>query len=420
MHWVPNDMRDGSNLGAGNQFCASYDGTDAQLKTAWDNCTHAVNRPERHFLVWHRLYIYYLEEIVRDQSGKTDFALPYWDYCNPAYRVMPEIFRVPADSSNSLYVAERCTVLNQGMPIEASMDPSLDLTTLMQITVPELFNSNIDNAPHGAMHDYIGGAFDNETFLNPIYNTNNIPGLMSLVPSAAFDPIFWVHHSNIDYIWQNWLNSPNGAKPNLDYLEAKPTPYVFFRADKTKVTFTVAEAYEKAFALPVTYDKIGTESVKPEKHGEGKRIAHMAKPNAVKGKQSTFSARLDVDDAASRAFVDEPKKRAVLHVVVSFAKQPRGTYAVYVRNASERKLDSREQMAGVMNFFGAAHHAMHATDHVDANHKMTKEFRFDATKMIDIKKFDGNVDILVKKIGDKKETDDLTIEEVNIEAWSAP
>ena len=170
---------------------------------------------------------------MRDLSGKADFALPYWDYCNPANRVMPEIFRMPADPSNCLFVAARCTALNQGKPIDSEMDPALDLTSLMQLTNPALFNSQIDGAPHGAMHDYIGGASDDETFFNPIYNIGGKPGPMSEIASAAFDPIFWLHHSNIDYIWQNWLNSPNGEKPDLTDLQAAPMPYTFFRADKT-------------------------------------------------------------------------------------------------------------------------------------------------------------------------------------------
>jgi len=416
IHWVPNDSRDGSNLKAGNPFCAAYDGTDATLKQAWNNCTH-FTRPERHFLIWHRLYIFYLEEIVRDLSGKADFALPYWDYCNPAYRVMPEIFRLPADPSNSLFVAARCTALNQGKPIDSEMDPALDLTSLMQLTNPTLFNSQIDGAPHGAMHVYIGGLFDDETFFNPIYNVGGIPGLMSRVPSAAFDPIFWLHHSNIDYIWQNWLISPNGEKPDLTDLQAAPMPYTFFRADKTMVTYTVEEAYKLAFSLPVTYDNMGTESMNPKTTGEGKRFARSAKPNALRGRETTFSAKLDIDQPATLMLANETTKRTVLHLIVSFPKEPTGTYSVYVRNSAEKKLDSREQSLGVMNFFGAGHHAMHGPDHGDHNKKMIKEFRFDITNKIDVKKFDGNLDILIKKSGNKKETDDVTIDEIHIESW---
>jgi hypothetical protein len=393
IHWVPNDSQDGSNLKAGNPFCATYDGTDATLKEAWNNCTHST-RPEQHFLIWHRLYIFYLEEIVRDLSGKADFALPYWDYCNPAYRVMPEIFRLPADSSNSLFVAARCTALNQGKPIDSEMDTALDLTNLMRETSPSKFNTDIDNAPHGVMHNYIGGFTDDETFFNPIYNVGGIPGLMANIQSAAFDPIFWVHHSNIDYIWQNWLISPNGEKPDLTELQAAPMSYTFFRADKTMVTYTVEEAYKLAFSLPVTYDNMGTESMNPKTTGEGKRFARSAKPNALKGREMTF-----------------------LHLIVSFPKEPAGTYSVYIRNSAEKKLDSREQSLGVMNFFGAGHHAMHGPDHGDHNKKMTKEFRFDITNKIDVKKFDGNLDFLIKKIGNKKETDDVTIDEIHIESW---
>src|SRR5439155_17787428 len=32
------------------------------------------------FLPWHRAYLYYFEEIVRELSRNEDFALPYWDW----------------------------------------------------------------------------------------------------------------------------------------------------------------------------------------------------------------------------------------------------------------------------------------------------------------------------------------------------
>src|SRR5258708_29584453 len=32
------------------------------------------------FLPWHRAYLYYFEEICRELSGMSDFALPYWNW----------------------------------------------------------------------------------------------------------------------------------------------------------------------------------------------------------------------------------------------------------------------------------------------------------------------------------------------------
>lgn len=46
---------------------------------------------------------------------------------------------------------------------------------------------------------------------------------MGMVPSAAFDPIFWSHHAMIDAIWAAWsAHNPTYAYPAA-YL-ARPLP----------------------------------------------------------------------------------------------------------------------------------------------------------------------------------------------------
>lgn len=407
IHWVPDDMTDQSNLAKGNPYCADYRGQKSQLKPAWNNCTH-FSAPELHFVLWHRLYIFHLEKIVRESSGKADFALPYWDYCNPKYRVMPAAFR---DPQSSLYAKARLPNLNAGSSIEAAMTSALDVTKLMQQRSFDLFNSQLDAAPHGAMHDYIGGAFDELTMFNDIYQADSA-GLMSNVPSAAFDPIFWTHHANIDFLFQTWLNSPNGQKPDLSALEARPIPYTFFEPDGTKVSYTIADAYKMAFSLPVTYDTM--EGPLASKATGGPKVNLVASsPGALKldKRQSAFSLVMK-PKAGTEGLLKKEKARAILHVKVSFTKEPRGVYEVFVKNTENAKLDSPEQLAGVMTFFGAAHHASHGAAH----HKQVKEFRFDVTDEIDVATFDGKLDLQIRKQGNKKDDDDLTIEEVNVEA----
>jgi hypothetical protein len=412
IHWVPDDMHDHSNLGKGNPFCPSYLGKREQLKKAWDNCTHQ-GKPELHFLVWHRLYIYYLEDIVRTISKKKDFALPYWDYCDKQYRVLPAIYR---NQNSSLFEKLRYVPLNGGQPIdEAWASTNLSLTALMRNRSYDLFCPNIDNAPHGAMHDYIGGGpSDNPApVFNSIYQANTAGGLMGQVPSAAFDPIFWIHHANIDYIWQTWMNSPNGALPVLAELQKNPTDYVFFKPDGTAVQWTVAEAYKLAFSLPVTYQGLEEKKVVASKNQpESKEIKQVATQALQREITKNMTLSLNLKPKAElENLVKEKDARVILHIQVSFKEQPRGSFAVYVRNDGDKKLESAEQLVGVMNFFGAGHHG----DHAAKEEKLTKEFRFDITDTIDVKKFDGKLDVLTTTNGELKATNQLRIEKVDLE-----
>src|SRR5262245_37196134 len=56
---------------------------------------HQNNCPHRNwfFLPWHRAYLVAFERIIRQMSGKSDFALPFWDWtANPQ---LPAAFAAP-------------------------------------------------------------------------------------------------------------------------------------------------------------------------------------------------------------------------------------------------------------------------------------------------------------------------------------
>jgi tyrosinase len=54
-----------------------------------------------YFLPWHRAYLVSFEEIVRELSGKADFALPYWNWT--ADRAFPAAFAAGDRNSNPLF-----------------------------------------------------------------------------------------------------------------------------------------------------------------------------------------------------------------------------------------------------------------------------------------------------------------------------
>ena len=49
-------------------------------------------------------------------------------------------------------------------------------------------NGQLESVPHNQVHGYVGG-------------------FMGSFDTAGLDPIFWLHHANIDRIWQIWLYS---------------------------------------------------------------------------------------------------------------------------------------------------------------------------------------------------------------------
>lgn len=155
----------------------------------WSTCNHGWQ-----FLAWHRMYLYFFERIVRAASGDPGFALPYWDYAPASNRMLPPPFRTPNNTTNALWDSTR-PAMNGGASLPAS---AVDSTTCLVPTTYSGFQSSINGTPHGAVHGSIGG---------------NMGGFNT----AGQDPIFWLHHCNIDRLWEKWLAQGGGrVNPTSD------------------------------------------------------------------------------------------------------------------------------------------------------------------------------------------------------------
>lgn len=186
----------------------------------WDSCEHET----WHFLSWHRAYLHHFERIVRDEIGRlggpADWALPFWDYSDgrPDVRRLPPAFRattLPDGTPNPLRVERRAAGMNGGGELsQEAVD--LSALNLIEFTAadggfggrPGPVGSHrggnpgrLELTPHGDVHVGVGGA------VQPV-------GLMSRFETAAQDPIFWLHHANIDRLWEAWLRvRPTNRNP---------------------------------------------------------------------------------------------------------------------------------------------------------------------------------------------------------------
>lgn len=347
IHWVPDTINN-------NKFCGSYSNV-SQIKDAWDNCTHSPSGKEKlHFLVWHRLYIWHFEKIVRKLSGYKEFALPYWAYTNKSesYKTLPSIFR---DKNSNLYEASRFDSLNNGYPVSGEIERSLDLSKLFSYTDYRLFSNNINAAPHGAMHDYIGAGNDTTgklQFNNEVTGTVTSTGLMGWVPTAAFDPIFWLHHSNIDRIWQQWTNSPNGKAVMLAELKDAPWPYVFFDENGKRVEYTIEQALDIVYGeMDYDFDDTKLIAKKPTTLVTAPRTTIIAKS----------TGRITINDQITDAVTQvvnkpTPNKNVTVEVTISYVTKPKGSYEVYMNKSGKEPFSVVDNsFLGFMTFFGADH-----------------------------------------------------------------
>lgn len=206
----------------------------------WNTCqAHGTNALEDCFLPWHRIYLYYFERIVRQVLDDPSFTMPYWNYTDPTQRALPGAFRVP---SSPLYRKHRKHSVNRGRPLdEGQGTPSpLNLGCLDQGNylptggITQGFCLNLDSGLHASMHVLIG---DREG--------------MGDITWAANDPIFWLHHANVDRLWASWnLGHDN---PNNDAWRGRQ--FVFADENGVRATANIG-AFTDLKELGYTYDRL--------------------------------------------------------------------------------------------------------------------------------------------------------------------
>ncbi len=210
------------------QYQAAIHGTTlANNLPSWNSCQHGTE----FFLAWHRMYLFYFERILRAKSGNPNLTLPYWDYQTNA--AIPPDYRSSA-AGNPLYDASRSASMNGGGSLPASIMVSIN-NSLNNIPYFD-FQSTLEG-PHGSVHVAIGGN-------------------MGAVNRAALDPVFWLHHTNIDRLWEAWLRKC-GSRTNPTAV-ANGTwmskTYTFFDETGAAVNMTASQVLSTAASLSYKYD----------------------------------------------------------------------------------------------------------------------------------------------------------------------
>jgi tyrosinase len=182
------------------------------LATAmWNTCQgHFAASGEPYFCPWHRMYVCAFEEIIRKVLHDQSFTLPYWNYTSAAAYAVPQHNRMQNDPLwGPLFRPNRNASSNAGQPIftgqgsasDLSASPAMSENSYLPVGAVSGFNQTLDFGLHGNVHVFTG----------------NSQG-MGQVPWAANDPIFWMHHCNIDRIWASWNNAGHANPTTAAWL----------------------------------------------------------------------------------------------------------------------------------------------------------------------------------------------------------
>lgn len=187
------------------------------------------------FLPWHRAYLYFFELFLQDAARNAtidnadDIGLPWWDWTSNVSHtegLPPAYVAVQADGvANPLLAAtvewprQLVQTVRQMLPGaltaqgRTQRDPDAPdelprratIESILAISTFAEFSTLLENV-HGDVHVWVGGA-------------------MAQVATAAYDPIFWSHHSMIDRLWHMWQMRHPGSNPPSTIMNTALSPF---------------------------------------------------------------------------------------------------------------------------------------------------------------------------------------------------
>ncbi len=248
---------------------------DDEIDRFWEKCQHG----SWYFLPWHRGYLSAFERIllaaIVDEGGPADWALPYWNYSdvnNPRAREIHPAFTsetMPDGSPNGLYTPYRFGTQPNGDLVIPEAGVSLKALTEVrfgaQVPMPGGFGGGkwpvshsgnaggeLEGTPHADVHVAIGGTIFTQG--------RRVRGLMGAFETAGLDPVFWLHHANIDRLWDVWLaRKPTHKNPDdPDWLGGPmDRPFLMPAVDGGEWQFASVDVIDtRAMPLDYVYDDI--------------------------------------------------------------------------------------------------------------------------------------------------------------------
>ncbi|HYO56498.1 tyrosinase family protein [Archangium sp.] len=194
------------------------------------------------FLPWHRYFLLRFEGYLRSALGDPDFRLPYWDWAADAALADPRQsplwtetamgrFTAPGTWQVRVVPAERgLTRLSRPRPLDRALGrggalPTRDaVRTILRDQV--LYDAPPYNSTSNGFRNYLEG------WEGPARIHNNVHVWMGgdmTDSTSPNDPVFFLHHCNVDRIWQAWRL----RYPNAPYVPAQSAPntLAFHRLD---------------------------------------------------------------------------------------------------------------------------------------------------------------------------------------------
>jgi tyrosinase len=165
------------------------------------------------FLPWHRAYLYLFEKALQERvPGVT---LPWWDWTNHAEGIpgayakakangrKNPLFDSPIQPTGRETPSQKRTTRTPGSP--SGLPSAAEVETVLSNRDFFTFQTQLESI-HDGVHVWTGGT-------------------MGDIATAAYDPLFWAHHTMIDRLWYLWQLRHPGAGVPASLLDRALAPF---------------------------------------------------------------------------------------------------------------------------------------------------------------------------------------------------
>src|SRR5262249_3310567 len=154
---------------------------------------HSMNGMDGfNFLSWHRYFLVRMER--RLQVIAPSITLPYWDATNDR--------AIPAPMATKKFIKDFS--IRRGRWDPSQLASPAEETDILQVPTFRLFQRSLEGHIHAGVHNAVGGDMA----------SSNSPA----------DPVFFLHHANIDRLWALWQRAHPGLGPSNGGDQLKPSP----------------------------------------------------------------------------------------------------------------------------------------------------------------------------------------------------
>jgi tyrosinase len=147
------------------------------------------DEPERQiFFPWHRMQMFEMEQAM--QEINPNVSMPWWDSS------VDQATNSPLWDQSFMGQFNQAWGLNRNLGGNGPLPTPIDVSNLQAISDFLVYSNQMERGPvHRGAHVWVGGAMP--------------------TPVSPRDPIFYLHHTNVDRLWAEWEDAHPGSSSHI-------------------------------------------------------------------------------------------------------------------------------------------------------------------------------------------------------------